>query len=312
MSESNSTESQSAPAPSQGPSPAPSKAPPPGRPPFVPVLIVVLLLTAVYLGYSFFNPQSIAQWKWAAAVDALENDNIDQAKQLAEEALQWDPNNAELRLHIAEMHFRQDDTTEARIQIEEAIALGKDNPVVITKAGFLLSRMGQHDGAIMLADRLVDIAEKKKVIHMHEALNRRAYSIAMAAADEAASEEQLAQGKKDIDLAIEYYGDDASYVDTRGYLKVFSGDLEGAVKDLNAAIQFYENARTQLLAELSPEQVENMPSGVSHIDNQLKEVLAVLYSHRAVAHQKLGNEEEAKQDSDKAEAYGLDRQRGVW
>lgn len=308
MSESNSTETQSSPAPS----PSPSQVPPPGRPPFVPVLIAVMVLSAVYVGYSFFTPQSIAQWKWAAAVDALENDNIDQAKQLAEEALEWDPENAELRLHIAEMHYRQDETTEARMQIEEAIALGKDNPLVLTQAGFLLSRMGQHDGAMMLADRLVDIAEKEQTIHLHEALNRRAYSIAMAAADEAATAEQIANGMKDIDLAIEYYGDDASYVDTRGYLKVFDGDLEGAVKDLDAAIKFYENTRTELLAQLTPEQIENMPSGVSFVDNQLKQVLAVLYSHRATAYEKLGNEDEAKQDTDLAEAYGLDRQRGVW
>lgn len=308
MSESNSTETPSHPTPS----PSPSQAPPSGRPSLVLVLAVVFLLTAIYLGFTFFNPQSMAQWKWAAAVDALEKDDIDQAKKLAEEAIEWDPENAELRLHIAEMHYRQDESTEARIQIEEAIALGKNDPPVITQAGFLLSRMGQHDGAMLLADRLVDIAEKEKTIHLHEALNRRAYSIAMAAADEAATPEQIDQGMKDIDLAIEYYGDDASYVDTRGYLKVFHGDLKGAVQDLDAAIAFYETTRTKLLAELTPEQVENMPSGITFMDNQLKQILAVLYSHRATAHQKLGNEEEAKQDTELAETYGLDRQKGIW
>ncbi len=308
MSESNSTENQPAP----NPSPRSSEAPSSGRPPLVPVLIGVLLLAAIYVGYSFFNPQSMAQWKWAAAVDALENDDIDAAKRLAEEAIAWDPENAELRLHIAEMHYRQDEETEARIQIEEAIAMGKDDPQVITQAGFLLSRMGQHDGAMMLADRLVDIAEKEKTVHLHEALNRRAYSIAMAAADEKANQEQIAKGMKDIDLAIEYYGDDASYVDTRGFLKVFDGDLEGAVKDLDSAIKFYEDTRTQLMAQLTPEQIENMPSNIAFVDNQLKQILAVLYSHRATAHQKLGQEEEAKQDNELAEKYGLDRKRGIW
>lgn len=308
MSESNTTETPSQPAPS----PSPSQVPPPGRPPFVGVLIAVVVLSVIYVGYSFFNPQSIAQWKWAAAVDAMEKDDFDQAKKLSEEALAWDPENAELRLHIAEMHYRQDETTEARKQIEEAIALGKNDPAVITQAGFLLSRMGQHDGAMLLTDRLVGIAEKEKTIHLHQALNQRAYSIAMAAADEAATPEQIAQGMKDVDLAIEYYGDDASYVDTRGYLKVFAGDLKGAVKDLDAAIKFYENARSELLAKLKPEEVENMPSGVAFIDNQLKQVLSVLYSHRALAHEKLGNEKEAKQDAELAEAYGLDRKRGIW
>lgn len=308
MSESNTTQ----PEPRPVQLPGNSQASQPGRPPLIPVLIAVVLLSVVYVGYSFFNPKSIAQWKWAAAVDALENDNLDEAKKLATEAIEWDPENAELRLHIAEMHYRQDETTEARIQIEEAIAMGKNDPLVITQAGFLLSRMGQHDGAMMLADRLVDIAEKEKTIHLHEALNRRAYSIAMAAADEAATKEQIAKGMKDIDLAIEYYGDDASYVDTRGYLKVFAGDLEGAVKDLDAAIKYYEEARTDVLAQLTPEEIETMPSGVAFIDNQLKQILAVLYSHRATAHQKLGNEDEAKQDTDLANSYGLDRKRGIW
>ncbi|MEW4566200.1 tetratricopeptide repeat protein [Bremerella sp. JC770] len=308
MSESNSTESHPRPAPSARPSATPST----GRPPLVPVLIAVAILSAVYVGYILFNPQSMAQWKWAAAVDALEKDDIEQAKKLAAEAIEWDPENAELRLHIAEMHYRQDEATDARIQLEEAIALGKNDPRIVTQAGFLLSRMGQHDGALMLSDRLVDIAENEKTIHLHEALNRRAYSIAMAAADEAATKEQIDQGMKDIDLAIEYYGDDASYVDTRGYLKVFQGDLKGAVKDLDAAIKFYEDTRTGLLAELTPEQVENMPSGVTFVDNQLKQVLAVLYSHRATAYEKLGNEEEAQKDTELAQTYGLDRQRGIW
>lgn len=308
MTESNTTQTDPSPAKAPGtPQPSPS-----GRPPLIPVLIAVALLSVIYVGYSFFNPKSMAQWKWAAAVDALEKDNVDEAKKLAAEALEWDPVNAELRLHIAEMHYRQDETTDARIQIEEAIALGKNNPLVITQAGFLLSRMGQHDGAMMLADRLVDIAEKEKTIHLHEALNRRAYSIAMAAADEAATEEQIAQGMKDIDLAIEYYGDDASYVDTRGYLKVFDGDLEGAVEDLDAAIKYYEETRTELLAQLTPEEIENMPSGVAFIDNQLKQILAVLYSHRAIAHEKLGNDKEAKEDTELASSYGLDRKRGIW
>jgi len=308
MSESNSTETHPRPAPASRPAPAA----PTGRPPLVPVLIAVAILSAVYVGYTLFNPQSMAQWKWAAAVDALEEDEVDQAKKLAAEAIEWDPENAELRLHIAEMHYRQDEETEARIQLEEALALGKNDPRIVTQAGFLLSRMGQHDGALMLSDRLVDIAENEKTIHLHEALNRRAYSIAMAAADEAATQEQIDQGMKDIDLAIEYYGDDASYVDTRGYLKVFQGDLKGAVQDLDAAIKFYEDTRTELLAELTPEQVENMPSGVTFVDNQLKQVLAVLYSHRATAYEKLGNEEGAQQDTDLAQSYGLDRQRGIW
>lgn len=308
MSESNPTETPSQPAPS----PCPSQVPPPGRPPFVGVMLAVFVLSVVYVGYSFFNPQSMAQWKWASAVDAMEKDDFEQAKQLADEALAWDPKNAELRLHIAEMYYRRDETTEARKQIEEAIALGKNDPAVITRAGFLLSRMGQHDGALLLSDRLVDIAEKEKTIHLHQALNQRAYAIAMAAGDEAATPEQIAQGMKDIDLAIEYYGDDASYVDTRGYLKVFAGDLKGAVQDLDSAIKFYENGRSELLAKLSPEEVENMPSGVVFVDDQLKEVLSVLYSHRALAHEKLGNEKEAKQDHDLAETYGLDRKRGIW
>lgn len=308
MSEPTTTPPPTSPAPPAGPSPKPSN----GYPPGVTVIFAVFVLCLAFLSYTAFSPESIAKTKWAKAVDALEADQPDVARQYAKEALEWDPEDPELRLHIAEMHYRLDEETEARIQIEEALALGKDDPAVVTQAGFLLSRMGQHDGAIMLADRLVDIAENQKTIHLHEALNSRAYAIAMAAAEDAATKEQIEKGMKDIDLAIEYYGENASYIDTRGYLKVFNGDLEGAIKDLDSAIEFYEDARTDLLAELTPEQVENMPSSVSFVDDQLKRILAVLYSHRATAHEKLGHEKEAKQDNKMAEEYGLNRKRGIW
>jgi len=304
--------SEANPNPSSPAPPAESGPPPKSSPPALGIILAVFVLCLIFLGYTFFNPRSIAQTKWASAVDAMENDRPELAKKLSEEALEWDPENAELRLHIAEMHYRLDETTEARIQIEEALALGKDDPQVLLQAGFLLSRMGQHDGALMLADRVVGIAENEKTIHLHKALNHRAYAIAMAAADEAATDEKIDQGLKDIDLAIEYYGDDASYVDTRGYLKVFAGDLPGAVNDLDAAIAFYENTRSDLLAELTPEQIENMPSSASFMDNQLKQILAVLYSHRALAHEKLDNQEQAQKDRELAESYGLDRKRGIW
>lgn len=298
--------------PSQPTAAGPTTPPPRRRPGYLRIFWIVLGLTVLYLGYSFLTPTSMAEFKWAAAMDAFDAENTEEAKKLGKEAIEWAPENAELHLRMAELYFRLDEATDARIQLEEAIALAKDDPYVIRQASFLLSRMEQHDGALMLSDRLVDLSEKQQTIHMHQALNHRAYAVAMAAADDAATEEQVTDGLKDIERAIAIYGNDASYIDTRGYLKVFSGDLDGAMKDLDDAIGYFEAQRTKLLSQLSPEQVEEMPQEVSFADTQLKQVLAVLYSHRALAYEKLDEQDKAQEDHDRAESYGLDRKLGIW
>ncbi|MEW4454552.1 tetratricopeptide repeat protein [Bremerella sp. JC817] len=307
------TEPTSPETPSPAPTPPVAPAPPrERRVPIASMLLIAVLLFTFYGVFSFFTSDSAAQWKWAEVVEALENDQNDQAKQLANEALELDPEDPQLRLNAAEMYFRLDDETEARKQIEEAIALGKEKPQVLHQAAFILSRMGQHDGALFLADKVVDLAETKKTIHLHQALNQRAYTIAMAAGDDEATPEQIEQGMKDITRAIDMYGHEATYIDTMGYLKVFAGDPEGGLHDLDTAIEFYESRRTKMLQDLPPEQIENMPKNVASLDKQLKQVLSVLYSHRATAYEKLEEPEKAQEDRDRADAYGLDRKRGFW
>ncbi|MBI1247124.1 tetratricopeptide repeat protein [bacterium] len=293
---------------------APNPAPPAAstrRSQFI-LLFVVLLLIAVYFGFQWFSSESMAHFTWAQAVNAFDAENFDEAKRLAVEAIKLTPDDPQLRLNEAEMYFRLDEETEARKQIEEAIRLGKENPDILRQASFLLSRMGQHDGSLFLADKIVDLAEKRQTVHMHSALNQRAYAIAMAAAEDQAKPEQIDQGMKDIERAIEIYGEEAGYVDTRGYLKVFAGDLDGAVKDLDAAITSLENQRSEMIAKLTPQQVANPSESFTFVDNQLKQVLAVLYAHRAAAYEKLGKPDQAKEDQERAENYGLDRKRGVW
>lgn len=263
---------------------------------------------------------SRAQWKWAEALQALNAGETEQAKQYAQQALEIAPDDAQLRLFAGELYYRLDEPEEARKQVDQALSLDEDSAYVLTTSSFLLARLGDHEKSLELSDKLMELAESKKVIHPHQAKNHRAYAIALAADDGEASEERIQQGLSDIESALAVFdnnhagidGQIASYIDTRGYLKLFSGEPKQALEDMNVSIAIYEKAYDQLLAELSPEEIKNKPAQVVAIEDELKQVLAVLYWHRSEVYEKLNLPEKAEKDWLMAKKYGLSRKKGIW
>lgn len=276
------------------------------------IFLTFSVLFGLYLAFSLLNSHSLAQWKWAAALDALESGRVDEAQKLADEALEWAPEDPEFRLHYAEMLFRLDQPQEARVQIDKAIELGRDDPALFSNLAFLLARMGQHDGSLLLADQVVEMAEKERTIHLHQALNQRAYMIALAAADEEAPKATIQKGLRDIERAIELYGEEPSYIDTRGYLKLFAGNHQGALDDLDAAIEAYELLRDRLLSATGAESVDRLSADATAQDKMYRGVLAVLYAHRAAVYAQMGKDDLAEKDQTRAKSFGLDRQKGIW
>lgn len=306
--------------PSNPPPPSPSPEQPqtdvPRRPqgwmPISRILVTFLILMGLYAAFSLLNFHSIAQWKWAAALDAVERREFEHALAYAQQAIDWAPEDPQLRVYFAELLYRLDETAEARIQIEEAIALGKDDPQILEMLGYLLARMNQHDGALMLANRVVESAETNGTVQLHRALNHRAYSIALAVADEAIALQRVQEGLQDIEQAIEIYGENPSYLDTRGYLRMFDGDLQGALDDMDAAIVAIENQRKDLLIQFDVKSAENLPANAAGVDKHMQNILAVLYAHRGEIYARLGKKDLAEKERQRADRFGLDRKKGVW
>ncbi|RCS41531.1 hypothetical protein DTL42_23580 [Bremerella cremea] len=314
MSSSNSPESQPLP---------PRESPPPARRsrPIGRWLLTIFVLLVVYLGFTFLNTKSRAQWKWAEALQALEQGQITEAQQFADQALELAPDDPAMQLYAAELSYRIDAPENANEHLKRALELAGESPYVLNTSSFLLARMGRHDQSLPLADKVVELAETKHTIHRHTALNQRAYAIALAAEDGQASPEQIKQGLIDINEALAIFVHDdmvidqriANYLDTRGYLELFAGAPKQGLEDINKAIAVYELLRQKLLAQTKKdEKLDQLPETVVAEDKELKNVLAVLYSHRAAIYEKLNQPEAAAADRARAKDFGLNRKKGIW
>ncbi|PQO28124.1 hypothetical protein [Blastopirellula marina] len=301
---------------------APSQTPPGPRPrwPIGRWLLTLFVVAAIYVGFIFLTPKSRAQFKWAAAVNALEAGKVTEAKQLANEALAIFGDDASLQRFSAELFYRVDEPEKANEHLEQAIELADDNPYILNSASFLFARLGEHEKSLALADKIVELAETQRTIHMHRALNQRAYAIALAAADGQATPEQIKQGLIDINQALSVFVhedtviDDqiANYLDTRGYLELFAGAPQQGLEDLNKAIAVYELVRRELLSQAKEQDPEKVPVAAAAADKEFQGVLAVLYSHRAAIYEKLKQTEAAEEDLARAKELGLSRKKGIW
>ncbi|MFI4875366.1 MAG: tetratricopeptide repeat protein [Blastopirellula sp. JB062] len=273
--------------------------------PLVRYVAIGIVVTAI-IAYAF-RPSLIAQWYWAAALEEFDAGEQVDALRLGKQALAWSGGSTEMRLRLAELSYRTGRTEEAIALIEAAPPKDDDDLAYLELKGYLLSRLGRHGLALQTADRLVKKAEEDQY-HMHRALNGRAYATALAWSDQFdLPRETLDQALSDINEAMKIYGVEASYLDTRGYVKHFAGDNEGALQDLNLAIELYGASLAKVEAE---EEIWGTmrPMRLKQMGAQL----GVLYHHRGETLAALDREQDAKKDFAKAKRLGYGRQKGHW
>lgn len=273
------------------------------------LILVLIAVSAIAMLQT--TPTSRAQWYWAASLTALDAGDLETAIAQAEAAIQIAPEDAFQRNRYAELLFRLDREKEALAHVLKSLELAPDNLQLVSRNAFLLGRMKQHEQALKWLDHLAEKSLAGGNIHRHQARNQRAYGIALAHADEEVSDETLEQGLNDINQAIEEYGDEPAYLDTRGYLYLLSDQLEKAEDDLTRAISPYEQRHTQLLAALADQKGSAQVTAQAN-KTALESVLAVMYHHRAELYRRQGKEELAKQDEQRAIKFGLSRKLGNW
>ncbi|UUO07564.1 tetratricopeptide repeat protein [Blastopirellula sp. J2-11] len=268
---------------------------------------VILAVVVAAILSQLFRPALVAQWYWASALEQLEAGDNDAAVRLGETALDWSGDSPEMHLRMAELLYRTGRKEEAIALVEKSEDFAADQLTYLEMEGYLLSRLGQHEKALALADTLVEKANAGEY-HLHRALNGRAYATALAWSDGAnLPQESLDRALDDINKAMKIYGVEASYLDTRGYVKHFAGDNEGALNDLNSAIELYE-------ASIAKVEQENDDWGTMKQMRlqQMRGALGVLYHHRGETLQALDRDDDASQDMQQAEKLGYGRQVGHW
>jgi tetratricopeptide (TPR) repeat protein len=126
-------------------------------------------------------------------------------------------------------------------------------------------------------------------------LNQRAYIRALANAEKQ-DKQELEAGLQDVERALSLSPDKAAFIDTKGYLLHLLGQYADALREMKRAIELTEAVQRMYHAEGA---------------QQLRENLAVMYYHRGLIHEALGQKDEAIDDFQRAEENGYNPDAGV-
>lgn len=252
----------------------------------LPVCMVLALVLGPMLCYAF--REEVANWYFAAYRQNLYRGNYHIALEKISTAVEFAPDNLHLRLA----------RVSAVLQTHDAVAAIPDAKLALKTARDMYNKIHDDDTRQQLA----------------VALNQSAYTHALAGQD-------LEQALKDAQESIMLGGrpdttDESSMaaeIDTRGYLYYLTGDLEAALEDANQAIseseESYKQDRAMLMNYLK------QTAAILEVQfslRRLDESLAVLYYHRGLVHDALGNKDDAQRDFTKAVKKGYDPDNGVW
>lgn len=225
-----------------------------------------------------------------------------------------------------------DDVAGALVEVDRAVAwLGQDDAALVCHRAWLRLHCGDPRGAIEDADRAASIApfalaplrvrglaavvcgeveralaDANTVVDRSadgdpDALNHRAYVRALVGRElpEALADIEAALAKVDQPAAAEL-------LDTRGFILHLLDRDQEALEQMNEAIErmLQQRRRARLAADdgmIDRLQLRTIEQG-----------LAVMFQHRGLICEKVGHQEQARQDLAKARAMGYDPQRGVF
>lgn len=187
----------------------------------------------------------------------------------------------------------------ALADLDRARELNYDTLEVSQNRGIVLLRMGRHREAI---DESTSGLARVSEFDQHVLLNSRAYARAIAGIE-------LDEALKDIERAIAYGGEEAAYLDTRGYILHLLGQNDKALADLYRAVEMTVEWNESLL-----EKARRRRSDLEYrvLAKELDEYLAVLLHHRGLALMAVNRQVEGKDDLRRAVQLGYNPDAGVF
>ncbi len=168
-------------------------------------------------------------------------------------------------------------------------AAGDVRAVCYFRRAWVNCRLENHEAAIADASAAIDLDGRGNPV----LLNQRAYIRAIANLNQ----QELEAGLSDVEQALAIAGDNAAFIDTRGYLLHLLGRNDQALREMNRAIQV----------------TSQMKRSVYRADEAAKliEDLAVMYHHRGLIHEALGIKDKSAEDFALAKQYGYNPEAGV-
>ena len=261
-------------------------------------------------------PAEIARWHQAQAVEAIWAEDDASALESLDEAIRRAPDSSIYITQRAAVLIRLKRFDEAIAECSRVLERDAMDPSALYHRAVAFQRKGEHRGALDDIETVVDLAAANPPIRIirvdgysmpvsyEDALNTRAYARALAKVE-------IEAALDDINTAFERMGQDdiAAYLDTRGYLLYLAGDYQEADDDTQRAVELSEKEWTpQKFEALSEEDTEFSRM----VAKQGREELAVLYYHRALVVEALGQQTDAKRYFRLADEFGYDPEEGVW
>ena len=280
------------------------------------VLVAIVVLPILWFGL----PGEIARWYAASADQEAEKENWDAAISQLDTGISWVPDNTFLPIRKAQIQIDAGRIAEAVDTLTEIVGRAgltdEVRQLAVQRRAFALQRIKRHDEAIADLSSLVEArrndfqqwANSQTRAALALALNNRAYAYALA-------NKELDLGLKDIGEAFDVLRNEDVYVylDTRGYLRFLKGDLDDAKNDMEVATELAERENANFQRELDDYKAHaaNLRS-YNLMKRQKDEEMSVIYHHRGLVYEALGEVEAAKQDLVRAQKLGYNPDQGVW
>ena len=263
------------------------------------VLIVVLLVMGpiLYAGL----PHEIASWYAAAAFEKRLNGDFDGAFELLERGLTWDPEDASNYQLRADWKLARQDYPGCVADCERALELEPKNPGALTVRSQAFQHLGRHREAIADWDQIVKMYRGGSSNARATSLNGVAYAQAVGSID-------LDKALDNIEQALRLVPSNAAMLDTRGYIRLLNGDLKEAKEDLDLAVGMVD------------EQLRKLEALTEYIDRreylltvqQERQGAAVIWYHRALLSDELGDSRQAEADRRRIRGLGFEPQAGLF
>jgi tetratricopeptide (TPR) repeat protein len=264
------------------------------------ILVVCGLAALVVFGPQIYSAAQIgvSHWFRSRAVEKIEEGNYTGAINDLSRAIDWSRHSRRLYYLRAICREKVDDLNGSLADWSQAIGMTTSSQELAdfhSSRSFVYVRLGRHSEAIDDATQAVNLSPTA------ENLNTRAYVRALA-------NTQLPDALVDINKALAQMGENnAEFLDTRGYILHLLDRNDEALKDLSRAIAMMQ--RTKLMVQMKQQFIDQPET-----EEQLRETdhnLAVMYHHRGLVNEKLGNNKDAAEDLSNGNHLGYDPAQGV-
>lgn len=261
------------------------------------LILFMIAIVVVPLFYTSFSDE-VGRWRLAAAWEQRLNGNLEAAVKSLDAALELDPNHVELYLQRAAWYDELGNREAALRDYNKVNELADNDRRMLLGRAMTYHRMGKPVEALR---DLTHLLEASSDANRAEALNTLAYFRALNNTD-------LDLALSDVDKSIDLIGPNPALLDTRGFIHYQRGDLEAARNDL-------ENAVAGMAVEVEGTQ-RTAPDGskMGVVDPRVyqlqlrasREQVAVIFYHRGLIYDKLGEAERAQADFAKVRELGFE------